>query len=48
MEQQAKTKLLQKLDLFLSGMTPNDKFEIFMDRDGKVKYESRVVDKGMV
>lgn len=48
MEQQAKEQILKKLDLFLNGMTPNDRFEIYMDKDGKVKYESRIVDKGLV
>lgn len=48
MEQLAKEKLLAKLSVFIDTMTPNDRFEIFMDRDGKIKYESRIVDKGIV
>lgn len=43
-----KDKVLQKISLFLDGMTPNDRLELFMDKDGTLKYESRVVDKGIV
>lgn len=48
MEQQAKIRLLKKLGLFLDVMTPDDRLVIYMDKDGKVKYESRIVEKGMV
>lgn len=48
MEQQAKDKLFQKLSIWIDGMTPYDRFEIFMDQDRKIKYESRIVDKGIL
>ena len=48
MAQQVNPQLMKKIELFIGSMTPNDRLEVFMDKDGKMKYESRIVDKGMV
>lgn len=48
MEQQRKELLIKKLSLFIDDMTPYDRLEIFMDKDGELRYESRIVNKGML